>query len=534
MPITRHTLEYAQTGAFSRIVLDYLSDEPALRTFYQHRPNIAGLKAALEQKKLQAVDRKALYDVLQAQYAPVNTPELVKQNLEKLLQENCFTICTAHQPNIFTGHLYFIYKILHAIKLAEYCREEMPDSEFVPVFYMGSEDADLEELGHIFLHGEKLDWKTKQTGAVGRMVVDDALLQLLQRIAGELSVQARGKELVDLLKTSYTKGRLIQEATLDLVNRLFGKYGLIVLIADHPLLKKQMRAVFEDDLLNHQPEKWVAETAVKLEEAGYKVQAHARPINLFYLDAGLRERFEKKEGHFEVLNTNQQLDKDALIQLLNESPEKFSPNVILRGLYQETILPNIAFIGGGGELAYWLQFKHMFSHYQIPFPVLILRNSFMLVNEDTSERMQKTGWPLQKWFTSTDTLINEWVKEKTTYQLSLQQETDAALAQYQRLEKQAGSIDTTLAPHVMSLSKKALKNLLELEKKMLRAEKRKFTEDRARIERVRQTLFPGGGLQERTENILPWLAIFGEDIIQSLYTASEPINPFFITLELSH
>ncbi|RYF81666.1 MAG: bacillithiol biosynthesis BshC, partial [Chitinophagaceae bacterium] len=156
--------------------------------------------------------------------------------------------------------------------------------------------------------------------------------------------------------------------------------GLIVLIPDHPLLKQQMVKVFSDDLFAHKPFEIVQQTSGKISEA-YTAQAFPREINLFYLKDDIRERIEEKEGSFHVLNTTLSFTAEELQSELQNHPERFSPNVILRGIYQETILPNLAFIGGGGELAYWLQLKDLFNHYSVVFPVLVLRNSFLVAEE---------------------------------------------------------------------------------------------------------------------------------------------------------
>ena len=360
-------LSYRQTNYFSKIVLDYLDQASSLQPFYNFPPTTDGIKKTIEQRKKIPVDRKLLAEELKKQYAAINTDNKVKENIEALLSENTFTITTAHQPNIFTGPLYFLYKIIHAIKLAENLNESVAGHKFVPVYYMGSEDADIDELGHIYLDGEKLSWATKQTGAVGRMKVDKDLLKIIEKMEGQLWAEPHGKEVIELIKQSYKEGDTIQSSTFRLVNALFGKYGLIVLIPDNAALKSRMIDVFTDDLLQQQPSSIVSSTSAKLSEI-YKVQANPREINLFYLKDNIRERIEVKSDKYEVLNTAISFSKDELLAELNDHPERFSPNVILRGLFQETILPNIVFIGGGGELAYWLQLKELFAHYKVSYP----------------------------------------------------------------------------------------------------------------------------------------------------------------------
>ena len=295
MDCTVTHLPYKDTNHFSKIVTDYLDRSSPLRAFYEHDVSIQGIQSAISAREKFPTNRTVLVAELEKQYASTITPQRVKNNIQLLQKENTFSICTAHQPNIFTGHLYFIYKILHAIRLADHLTESIPGKQFVPVFYMGSEDADIEELGNIWLNGEKLTWETQQSGAVGRMGTT-GLEKIIERIEGELSVQPFGKQLVDILKRCYLNTQNIQDATFKLVDAMFGDYGLIVLIPDNAALKQQATHIFEDDLLNETPSVVVEQTASRLHDSGYKLQANPREINLFYLKDGIRERIVKKNS----------------------------------------------------------------------------------------------------------------------------------------------------------------------------------------------------------------------------------------------
>jgi len=171
MNCTAAHLPYRQTSHFNKIVLDYIDQADALKPFFQHPVSVKGIQGAIEARRKFNTDRKTLVAELQKQYARITAVGKITVNIESLLSENTFTVTTAHQNNIFTGPLYFIYKIVHAIKLAQQLKSLLPQYNFVPVFYIGSEDADLEELNHIWLGGEKLVWETKQGGTVGRMKV---------------------------------------------------------------------------------------------------------------------------------------------------------------------------------------------------------------------------------------------------------------------------------------------------------------------------------------------------------------------------
>ena len=521
-------IPYRQANHFSKIILDYLDRAEDLKSFYAHPPSLQGIQKAIGNRQ-GFMNRKILTQELRKQYAN-DVTEAVQKNMESLLLKNTFTITTAHQPNIFTGPLYFIYKILHAVKLAEYCKASLPQYNFVPVYYMGSEDADLEELGHIYLAGQKIEWKTKQTGAVGRMKVDKEFIKLVEGISGQLAVLPFGNEIISLINACYREGVLIQDATFKLVNALFGHYGLIVLIPDSPGLKKLATKIFEDDLLNETPSVIVEQTANRLHAAGYKLQANPREIKLFYLEDNIRERIVKVKDKFITHDSRFTFSEKEILKELENNPERFSPNVILRGIFQETILPNIVYIGGGGEIAYWLQLKDLFENYRVPYPVLLLRNSFLIVEKKWQEKIVKLGFNVEDFFQTEQELMNRLVARESKNGIKLNGNFSDAEQLYETLKKQAVAVDSTLAQHVEALKIQSIYRLQELEKKMLRAEKRKFTDQQRQIHTIKENLFPQNGLQERIENFMYYDAKWGKEFIQQVYQHSLKVEQEFVIL----
>jgi bacillithiol biosynthesis cysteine-adding enzyme BshC len=522
-------LSIEQTGYFSKIIIEYLNQSSSLQPFYQHAVSVDGIKAAIAARKQVNTNRELLVSELQKQYEAVTTTNAVQKNMQLLLQPDTFTITTAHQPAIFTGHLYFIYKILHVIKLADRFTKEFPGHHFVPVFWMGSEDADLDELGHVYLNSEKLVWDTKQTGAVGRMNTK-GLDKLIHRIEGELSVQPFGKELIELLRTCYLQSPDIQTATFKIIHALFAEYGLIVIIPDTASLKKVMEPVFREDLLQQTPASIVSKTIEQLSQH-YKVQAHPRAVNLFYFKDNVRELIEVKEGKYEVRNTNISFTEEEILAELHSHPDRFSPNVILRGLYQETLLPNIAFIGGGGETAYWLELKDLFNYYKVPFPVLILRNSFLIVEKKWQEKIHKLGLQSKDFFQPEQQLLTLLVSRHKNGELKLKQELEATERLYELLKNKAAAVDKSLLQHVEALQARTIKPLQELEKKLLRAEKKKYETEQRQIHAIQSALFPNNGLQERVDNFMPWYALWGKSFIQKVYEHSSTLEQEFTILE---
>lgn len=526
MDCTFTQLPYGETGFFSRIATAYVAGDEKLKPYVKHPVSVEGFKAAINDRNKFPTDRKLLVSELHKQYEQMPVHEKVKENINLLSQENTYTITTAHQPAIFTGTLFFVYKILHTVKLAAHLNERIPGSRFVPVFYMGCEDADLDELGNISLDGEKINWETNQTGAIGRMNTK-GLEKIINRIEGELSVLPFGSKLIQLLKDCYLGDNDIQTATFKLLNALFGEYGLIVLIPDNPNLKRKLIPVFEDELFNQQSSEIVKGAIDGLSE-NFKVQATPRDINLFYLKDNIRERIERTGDTWSVVNTNITFSADTLKEELNAHPERFSPNVILRGLFQETVLPGVAFIGGGGEIAYWLELKGVFERYKTPYPVLVLRNSFLVLETKWKEKLDKLRIPITGIFREERDLLNDLVKRDSANQLTLSGEITSFNSYYDNLKIVARKVDDTLTTHIAALQTRAIKPLQELEKKLLRAERRKFEVQQRQLEAVKKALFPNNSLQERVDNFMPFYAKWGGDFLKMIYDHSLTLEQEFV------
>ncbi|MEO9004943.1 MAG: bacillithiol biosynthesis cysteine-adding enzyme BshC [Ginsengibacter sp.] len=523
-------IPYSQTGKFTKIVLDYINEGEALRAFYQQPVNLIGIKSAIAARQKFTTNRQLLVEQFTSQYNDFDNCDSIKDNIHALLDKNTFTICTAHQPNIFTGHLYFIYKILHTIKLADSLKKQLPEYNFVPVFFMGSEDADLEELNHVVIDGEKYEWETQQKGAVGRMKVDDHLMKLIGRIAGRLTVEKYGNEIIELLEKCFIKNSTIEEATFLFVHHLFKEFGLLVLLPDNSAFKREMISIFEEDIFSHTSSEIVLQTSEELSK-NYKAQAYPREINLLYLKDDLRNRIVAVDKSFIVYGTDIIFSKEEIKKELKEHPERFSPNVILRGLFQEIILPDVAWIGGGGELAYWLQLKDLFNKYGVPYPVLVVRNSFMIIDERCQSLMHKLHLNETDLFKGKGEILKQIVYKESKAVLNLNKQKEEFTLIYNRLKEIVHHIDITLEPHTAALQTRHIKSLTALEKKMLRAEKRKYADQIKQVSKLFSILFPNDGLQERTENFMFFYSCYGQDFFKILYESSLTLEQEFCIVE---
>jgi len=504
----------AETRSFSSFFLDYIQQKKTLQKFYHRFPSIDQFKDQINEKSKAFTDenRNILADVLQAQYQDLKPNDLVSQNINLLRDKKTFTVTTGHQLNIFTGPLYFIFKIVTVINTCKKLKEAYPDYNFVPVYWMASEDHDYDEIKYFKLYGKKYTWETDQQGAVGRFSTD-GLTKLIEQVPGDTKV----------FKNAYSKYKTLSDAVRCYVNELFEKEGLVVIDADHSSLKSLFKTVIKDDLVNHTAKSIVDKTDQELNELGYKTQVHCRDINFFYLDNNLRSRIEKHDDAYQVVDTPIKFTSEQIYTLIENEPEKFSPNVILRPLYQEIILPNIAYVGGPAEVIYWLQLKEVFNHYQTPFPILMPRNFGMVMDHTMARKFEKTKLELKDLFEEKNYLFNHWVIKNTQNNLTVGVERNTIQDIFQKLKERSGIIDPTLAPYVGAEGKRAMNSIERIEQKLLRAEKRLHSDKLRQIEDLKNSLFPGGSLQERTDNFLNF---YQQDaaFIEKLLTSFDPLD----------
>lgn len=526
-------IPYRDTGYFSSLILDYINQDPKIQDYISHFPSLKAFADGMQSRaNFPASKRELLVDTINKQYRDSKTEisDAVAENLKRLKSDSCFTVTTGHQLNILTGPLFFIYKILGTIKLSAQLKEAYPDKEFVPVYWMASEDHDFEEISFINLFGGKLRWVNDLKGAVGPMPTF-GFGKVLDELEEHLGPGAQAEELMRIFREAYHQRDNLSDATRYIVNALFGKYGLLVLDANDANLKREMIPHFKEDLFTDTIYRKVKEQSGKL-EGQYFSQVNPREINLFYLSPGSRERIEKQGDKWRVLNTNISFNADGLKEELEKHPERFSPNVVLRPLYQECILPNLAYIGGGGELAYWFQLKSMFDAREQPFPLLILRNSVLLVPEKWQNRLNDLELPLVDLFKDLVRLKADFIKARFPEDAELNRFDAHLEVMFSELEAIANLTDKSMLGAVNAQRQKQLTGIEKLRKKLIRAEKRRSTEQMEKIERVYYALFPKGGLQERHDNISTYYAAYGAHLLEKIYQQLDPLDFRFTLIRL--
>lgn len=528
-------IPFRDTTYFSSLICDYLEASKPLEPFYNRFPNLENFKAQIEekQKSVNAESRTVLVSSLKNQYKHVEVSEATKQNIESLKLSNTFTVTTGHQLNIFTGPIYFLYKIISAINLCKALKTAYPGNHFVPVYWMATEDHDFDEINYFNFNEKKIQWSRDASGAVGELDLT-GMDEVFQIFSNQLNHTTNAEVLKDWFSNAYLEQDNLADAMRFLVNALFGEYGLVILDGNDKDLKRLFIPYLEDELVNQTSFKLVSDTNQQLNSltSNYKIQVNPREINLFYLTENLRERIVERDGIYNVYGTEISWNKSEILKELHQCPERFSPNVILRPLYEEVVLPNLCYIGGGGELAYWLQLKSNFEAQNVTFPILLLRNSVVLVNDKQSQKLKKLHLSVQDLFMKQEDLINKVTNELSEIVIDFTVQKKHLKEQFENLYKLAEQTDKSFKGAVAAQERKQIKGLEHLEKRLLKAQKRKLNEVLDRVMALQNELFPNQSLQERRANFSEFYIEYGNAFIAKLMDHLEPLKGEFLILKI--
>lgn len=519
------TIPWTEIPQLAKTDIAYATGDAALRQFYSYLPDYQSFSGLISEKSTVDFPRETLVEVLLEQYKKLGS---TNPNIEKLRAKNTFTIVTAHQPTLFLQPLYVVLKAFTAINLAEKLAEIHPENQFVPVFVLGSEDHDLEELNNATVFGKKLVWKPEETGGSVGLMNSGSVAPVLSELKTILGESENAKFIYETIENAYSNNRNFAESTQLLLDKLLGKYGLVVLNMDDERLKKLFVPIMKKEILEQISFNVVNKTISELNKIGYKTQAAPREINLFYRTKNRRDRIVlNSENLYEILNTDLRFTQDELIKELENHPNKFSPNVVLRPLFQEIILPNLAYVGGGGELAYWLERREQFGHFGVKFPMLVRRASLLWLDADAQKKIEKFGFSIPEFFQETKFLSKKFVEKHLAVEVVLAEEIEAMRLIFNKLAQKAKVIDPTLEAAVAAESTKQKAALEQWENRLRRAEKQKHEVSLNQIKTAKDKLFPGGGLQERSEGFLSFYVKYGPAFFDEIKAVVEPFEAGF-------
>ncbi|NHN25034.1 bacillithiol biosynthesis cysteine-adding enzyme BshC [Flavobacterium jejuense] len=524
-------ISYQNSGYFSNLMIDYLNEKEELKQLYNRFPKLENFKAQLTEKQgnFPIENRKILVTTLEKQYENFEVSETTLNHIKLLNNTNTFTITTGHQLNLFTGPLYFLYKIISTINLCKALQKKYPENNFVPIYWMATEDHDFEEINYFNLNGKKIQWKKDSFGPVGRLSTE-GLEVVFEEFSKAIGISDNANHLKELFQKAYLEHSNLAAATRYLANELFKNEGLVIVDGDDKSLKQLFIPYVKEELLHQTSSEEVLKTNAHL--ADYKIQVNPREINLFYIEDDLRERIVFENNQYSVLNTKMTFSETEILAELENHPEKFSPNVILRPLYQEVILPNLCYIGGGGELAYWLELKSNFETNKVTFPMLLLRNSVLLATEKQAQKADKLELSWADLFSTQHDLVTNKTKALSQFTIDFSEQKSHLREQFVGLRAMAKQTDKSFIGAVEAQEKKQLKGLENLEKRLLKAEKRVLAEKLERMTALQNELFPGKSLQERKINFAVFYAEFGPTLIEKLLKELKPLEQEFSVVVL--
>lgn len=502
----KQQFSFNEFGASSLLVRSLINEESNVSQFSGAFFSVKNIQEQAGLKEFSAENRNLLVQVLKDQNENIRLSAKSKENIERLKQKNTFTITTGHQLNMATGPLYTLYKILEIINWTEKLNETQTERCFVPIFWMATEDHDFQEINHINLFGSKMLWehKSENDSVVGRIDVKHSV-EFVEQVLGKFkdeSLRLKVEQFLEVYSTNVNLG----EANRDLINSLFGDYGIVIIDGDNKYLKKEFVSIAKQEIKKSTVYNAVSQTNNDLSINGFHQQVYVRALNLFYIEPnGARVRIEKREDVF--LINQQEYSVRSLLDLVEEFPERFSPNALLRPVYQEVVLPNVAYVGGGGEIAYWLQLKSSFSSFGISFPLLKVRDSALIIDERMRGQLSEFGYSVLDLKMDSDELIKDFLKKNQTIELSLSDQKEMLKVIKASVLEKAMQIDNNSTSFIEAEFQRMDNQFDKMEKKFIASEKKNQEKSVKQLQRLQNKLYPNGGLQERHENYLNYLQV---------------------------
>jgi len=519
--------------AFPDLFVDYCTRFERVADFYAGDWRDAQARQhAADRAASRPSDRAVLADVLADQNAAWDADAATMRNVDALRDPEAVAVVTGQQVGLFTGPLYTIYKTITTLRLADRLAEET-GRRVVPVFWVEGEDHDVAEIAHAALlrRNDLVDLRYDDptpegdnAGAVGRWTLGgDALTGVLSQLDDLLPPSDFKPTVMRHVRTAYAPGTCFEDAFATLLLSLFEGSGLVAINPDDARLKALVRPLFRRDLTDSAAAVARIDAASDaLQDAGYHAQVRARPTNLFWLEEGGRYAIDRTEdGAFTLRHDDRTFTEAELLDTLDAAPERFSPNVVLRPLMQDALLPTTAYVAGPGEVSYFAQYRGVYDWAGLDMPLIHPRASASLVEGKVQKVLDKYDLALCAFDGNPDRLFQEVVVEAmdvdvdAVFGVALREMHQALNA----LKPQVEAVDPTLGSATEAARASVASAMDELKHKVVRAEKRKHDEIRAQLDKAYANLRPGGTLQERAVNVLYFLNKYGLDLLDDLRAA---------------
>ncbi len=477
-----------------------------------------------------SVDRVIIQDIIADQYATLNSSSTTKSNIKLLGEPNTITVTTGQQVGIFTGPLYTIYKAITTIKLAEYLKLKYDDFNFVPIFWLAGDDHDFEEVRFINILDNNNNLKRVvyndgkeddvNRGSVGKLEFKQSIDDVINEIKNSLRPTEFTDEIIELLQKFYNPEETFSSSFKKMMMNFFDEYGLIVFDPTDIRVKEVLKPIFLKEIAEYEKHTdSLVSLSAELEDL-YHAQVKVKPVNLFINYEGGRYLIEPGENEFRLKGKRKRFTKEELLEEIDNYPENFSPNVLLRPVCQDYIFPNAFYVGGPGEISYFAQLKPLYDFYTLPYPIVYPRSSATLLENNSKRILNKIGLDITEIFINSKNISNRVIEKlddnniNTLFDNTLEQFTEI----YQNLEEHISAIDKTLIDAINKNKQRTFQNLQNLKDKVAKAQSRRYEDSLRQIERVRNLLYPNDNFQERELNIVYYLNKYGKDFIKQLYS----------------
>lgn len=374
---------------FSAFVNALLNKEPKISQLYPNFGMDANFEALIANRtsNFRQHSRDTLVKVLLKQYDNIATTEGQKNRIQSLGQSNTFTVTTGQQIHLFLGPMYVLYKAIGTIHLANELKQKFPEHNFIPIFWMATEDHDLEEINPVTIQNKQIHFDLNYTGIAGNVPVSDIWSQF-KSLTSELNLDYNQLSVFEKAYTTFTN---LADATRFIINELLGDQGLLVLDPNDAAFKREYQKSISEDIIEGNFGSVLKLRTQELKQLGFESVIPSKNINHFFIENQQRYRIDRLDEGFELAGQNRRFSVAEMQELITTAPEQFSPNVALRPLYQETILPNLAYVAGPGEVNYWVQLALVFEQAKIMAPALLLRPCVIEIPYKLAEWLAKNS-----------------------------------------------------------------------------------------------------------------------------------------------
>jgi len=528
-------LNFSDIPGHQNLFLDYLSEFENVNEYYKYnfrdKENYKKIFKSISES--QRAVKSGLGNILKSQYTGLKISKRTKKNLELFSKENTLAIVTGQQLGILGGPMYTFYKIITAIKLSDHLNERYDEFNFVPVFWLEADDHDFNEVRSINIINndnniKKIEYKEKIDPddikrSVGLIEIDDTIIDFFNQLKENLRDTEFTKRLLDTLKSIYSSGKTFKTSFVELIHSIFDGYGLVILDPTDKRLKEKLKPVFRKEITDFRKhtEKLVFVSA-KLEEV-YNAQVKINPVNLFFSTGDGRYSIEPVESEFRLKRKRKSFTKEELLELVENEPERFSPNVLLRPICQDYILPTAFYIAGPSEIAYFAQVTPLYDFYEIQTPIIYPRSSATLVEANINKTLEKYQLSVNGIFMGVDELkknVIESLSKNNVDEIFTKTMNDIEIA-LDNLREKLFDLDKTIADNSKKYRSKISNTLNELRNKAEQAQHKKYEVTLRQLDRACNLLYPNGNLQEREINYTYFLNKYGEGFLQRIFTALE-------------